>query len=97
MKATSGGSSESEAKDWQANPAGPAASSAVMTVTPLANCPRTRRNSARVDRRPLVVPYGPKVRPGQELDGFGGRGGADGPEVSDDGGRHPCVSHHISH
>ncbi|CAO0833398.1 putative protein OS=Streptomyces microflavus OX=1919 GN=Smic_47170 PE=4 SV=1 [Streptomyces microflavus] len=46
MKATSGGSSESEAKDWQANPVGPSASRAVTTVTPLAKLPSTRRNSA---------------------------------------------------
>ncbi len=36
MKATRGGSREREAKDWQANPAGPVASSAVTIVTPLA-------------------------------------------------------------
>lgn len=39
MKVTSGGSRESEANDWQANPAGPSGSSgswAVTTVTPVA-------------------------------------------------------------
>ncbi|GDY55800.1 hypothetical protein SVIO_064230 [Streptomyces violaceusniger] len=46
MKATSGGSSDSEAKDWQAKPAGPFSSTVAITVTPLAKWPRTRRNSA---------------------------------------------------
>lgn len=49
MKQTSGGSREREEKDWQAKPAGPAASpgtsGAVMTVTPVAKLPSTRRNS----------------------------------------------------
>lgn len=47
MNVTSGGSRESEAKDWQAKPAGrPGSPGDVMTVTPLAKCPRTERNSA---------------------------------------------------
>ncbi|GIE75139.1 hypothetical protein Aph02nite_10890 [Actinoplanes philippinensis] len=35
QKSTSGGSRESGAKAWQANPAGPSASAVVMTVTPV--------------------------------------------------------------
>ncbi|KUJ53750.1 hypothetical protein ADL25_08875 [Streptomyces sp. NRRL F-5122] len=48
MNTTSGGSSESEEKDWQAKPAGavpPSVAGAVITVTPVAKFPRTRRNS----------------------------------------------------
>ncbi len=47
MKTTSGGSRESAEKDWQAKPAGPGspgAAGAVITVTPVANVPSTRRN-----------------------------------------------------
>src|SRR5690606_2032787 len=42
-KLTSGGSSDSEANDWQVNPVGPAVPIAVMTTTPDAKCPRTSR------------------------------------------------------
>lgn len=48
MKTTSGGSRERAEKDWQAKPAGPgspSAAGAVITVTPVANVPSTRRNS----------------------------------------------------
>src|SRR5690349_18836030 len=46
VKATSGGSSEREVKDWQVKPTGRpvAASTALMTVTPLPKCPSTARN-----------------------------------------------------
>src|SRR4051812_41603735 len=42
-KATSGGSRESELKDWQVNPIGPSSVIAVITVTPEAKWPRTSR------------------------------------------------------
>ncbi|CAM5611316.1 hypothetical protein SALBM311S_09772 [Streptomyces alboniger] len=48
MKAIRGGSREREEKDWQAKPAGAVsgwAGGAVMTVTPVAKLPSTRRNS----------------------------------------------------
>src|SRR3546814_12479923 len=45
-KATSGGSSDTEAKEPTAMPTGPSPSSAGMTVTPVGKWPRTRRNLA---------------------------------------------------
>ncbi len=100
MKVTSGGFSESEAKDWQAKPVGPSVSRAVTTVTPLAKWPSTRRNSAgaigsRSSSR-TALRSGRGQRPVRCLR-CGCRGGADGPEVPDGGGGHACVSHHALH
>ena len=41
---TSGGSSDSAAKDWQANPTGASSCTAVITVMPVQNWPSTLRN-----------------------------------------------------
>jgi hypothetical protein len=46
-KLTSGGSSDSDANDWQVKPTGPSALVAVITTTPDAKCPSTSR--IRVD------------------------------------------------
>src|SRR5262249_31623649 len=48
QNSTSGGSSDSAANDWQANPTGSPPSSAVTTVTPVAKCPSALRNSVSV-------------------------------------------------
>ncbi|GII58680.1 hypothetical protein Pth03_70690 [Planotetraspora thailandica] len=42
----SGGTRETDAKDWHAKPTGSSSSMPVITVTPLANIPIARRNSA---------------------------------------------------
>ena len=44
QNSTSGGSSDTAANDWQANPAGPSSSAVVMTVTPVQKWPSTCRN-----------------------------------------------------
>ena len=44
QNSTSGGSSDTAANDWQANPAGPSSSAVVMTVTPVPKWPSTCRN-----------------------------------------------------
>ena len=43
--ATKGGSSDNEAKDWAANPAGVPSKQPVAITTPVANCPNVSRNS----------------------------------------------------
>jgi hypothetical protein len=44
LKQTSGGSSDSEAKDWHAKPTGdPSSAAAVITVMPVAKCPNASR------------------------------------------------------
>ena len=45
-KATSGGSSDTEANDPTASPTGPSSVSAVITVTPVGKWPSTWRNLA---------------------------------------------------
>src|SRR5947207_746531 len=57
QKSTSGGSSDSAANAWQANPTGSPASSAVTTVTPVQKCPRTWRNSS------VSMTFGKRVAP----------------------------------
>src|SRR5260221_2836000 len=44
LNSTSGGTRDTAAKDWQANPAGPPESHTVMTVTPVQKWPSTWRN-----------------------------------------------------
>ncbi len=46
QNSTSGGSSESAAKDWHANPTGSPSATAAMTVTPVQKWPSARRNAA---------------------------------------------------
>jgi hypothetical protein len=41
---TSGGSSDSAANDWHANPTGAPSCMVVITVMPVQNCPSTFRN-----------------------------------------------------
>ncbi len=41
QNSTSGGSSDSAAKDWQAKPIGTSSWTVVITVTPVQNCPST--------------------------------------------------------
>ena len=41
QNSTSGGSSDSAANDWQANPTGAPSCTVVMTVMPVQNCPST--------------------------------------------------------
>jgi hypothetical protein len=45
-KVTSGGSSDSEANDWQVNPMGPSGPAAVTTTMPDTKCPSTSRMTA---------------------------------------------------
>ena len=47
-KVTSRGSSESAAKDWHVNPAGPVSVVAATTTTPVAKCPTTSLNCAEL-------------------------------------------------
>src|SRR3546814_2068281 len=54
-KATSGGSSDTEAKEPTAMPTGPSPSSAVMTVTPVGKWPRTWRNLAESNEGGVVT------------------------------------------
>src|SRR3546814_16853100 len=54
-KATSGGSSDTEAKEPTAMPTGPSPSSAVMTVTPVGKWPRTWRNLAESNEVGVVT------------------------------------------
>ena len=44
QNSTSGGSSDSAANDWQANPTGASSCIVVITVMPVQNCPSTFRN-----------------------------------------------------
>src|SRR5213079_679396 len=44
---TSGGSSDSDANDWQVKPTGPSASSPVITTMPDTKCPSTVRITCR--------------------------------------------------
>ena len=46
QKSTSGGSSDTEVKEFAAIPTGSPSSIAVMTVMPVAKCPRTDRKDA---------------------------------------------------
>ena len=45
-KLTSGGSSDSDANDWQVKPSGPAGPTAVITTIPVTKWPRTSRMTA---------------------------------------------------
>jgi hypothetical protein len=58
---TSGGSSDSAAKDWQAKPTGAPSCTVVITVMPVQNCPSTFRN-VRVERLPTHLFLAPTVK-----------------------------------
>src|SRR6476661_2423739 len=60
LNVTSGGSSDSAAKDWQVKPAGPSGVEPVTTVRPLANVPKISR-SRRGARSDVTVMEGPLV------------------------------------
>ncbi|GAA3231147.1 hypothetical protein GCM10017691_24800 [Pseudonocardia petroleophila] len=45
-KLTSGGSSDSDEKDWQVKPSGPSGPTAVITTMPDTKCPSTSRMTA---------------------------------------------------
>ena len=64
QNSTSGGSSETEVKDWQAKPTGSAPSMPVTIVTPVAKWPMTRRSSAG-STSTVTTPAAPAVTPGR--------------------------------
>ena len=61
LNSTSGGSRDTAAKDWHANPAGPPESHAVMTVTPVQKWPSTWRNRAGSGSNAVGVTSGAAV------------------------------------
>jgi hypothetical protein len=59
-KLTSGGSSDSEANDWQVKPIGPLGVAAVTTTIPDTKCPSTSRMTAG-ETRPAGTPMRPSL------------------------------------